>query len=192
MTAKQLAASKCLEDNMNTEHQKEILQREMEERTGMSPRERELYAQCALLKAENARIIANVTQDTDERDAYRTERNTLERQLAEAQALTERLLDCQEAHLREIKDLRDASPLVNTSTDTLRSERDALQRRISQALAILGEPLSQEEIDDFTRNSCVAAEMEATNQVIKILRGDTETVTLKTGRFLVYNPARGE
>lgn len=56
----------------------------------------------------------------------------------------------------------------------LKSERDALQARIDKALAVLGKPLTQEEIEHYADSSSDQAGMETINMTIRILTGEDE------------------
>lgn len=83
----------------------------------------------------------------------------LRRQLAEGKALTDRLLDCQEAHLREISNLNAAQQSAEKRAEHFRAERDALQARIDGAVDLL--------TFDFDKRSSVKL-------AIEILTGEGE------------------
>lgn len=154
---------------MTPEQRRELLSREMEQSTGMSQRERELFNQCENLKAERDALQAELS-------SLKTDMFVLNNDMGYTTGILDDVLKQRDALRAELEDVDNERINVIADAEAVLREsakkQDALQARVDGALVALGETNKPALGQSFWRalDNMVAAQ----NKAIEILAGEGE------------------
>lgn len=119
---------------MTPEQRRELLSREMEQSTGMSQRERELFNQCENLKAERDALQAELS-------SLKTDMFVLNNDMGYTTGILDDVLKQRDALRAELEDVDNERINVIADAEAVLREsakkQDALQARVDRALAAL-------------------------------------------------------
>jgi len=143
---------------MTPEQRRELLSREMEQSTGMSQRERELFNQCENLKAERDALQAELS-------SLKTDMFVLNNDMGYTTGILDDVLKQRDALRAELEDVDNERINVIADAEAVLREsakkQDALQARVDGAVMLLN-------------NFMLGGKSDDVYDAIKILTGDSE------------------